>query len=268
MATTVRPIRFDPALLSALEARALAAGEDVDRVVNAAVDHFLHDEVQAETPVLAVDEAARRLSAALMRGNAREARAAVDGALAGGAEVIDIHCDVLTPALHAVGHAWATDAITVAQEHRATEIATGLLASMAADKRLPATAGRLAIVSGSPDEQHVLGTRMVADLLERAGWEVIALGASTPAPDLVELARSECPDLVAVSTSTAGRLPGVHQAIAGLDAVDPRPVIVTGGPIYTPDTAAFAREVGADLATSDLRVLLDFVRRRFPPLPS
>lgn len=267
MATTTRPIAFDPALLSALEQRSQAAGEDLSRLVNAAVERYLQDERLGGPAAMGLGEAAEHVREALMAGDARGAHAAVDGALAAGAEVLDVHCEVLAPALHAVGHAWSVDEISVAEEHRATEIAARLLATMAPNRRLPPTAGRLAIVGGSPDEQHVLGPRMVADLLERAGWEVLALGASTPAPELLELARSECPDLVAISTSTAGRLPGVQQTITGLDALDPRPVIAVGGPIYSPDTAAFARELGADLVSSDLRELLDLVRRRFPPVP-
>ena len=269
MATTVRPIAFDPALLSELEERSQQTGEDLSRVVNTAVDRFLHGD-GAPTPAGAPDlaEAAAALAGALVAGDARAAQRIVDDALAEGAQVLDVHGDLLGPALHDVGHRWSLDEISIAQEHRATEIATRLLATIAPDRRLPPTTGRLAIVAGSPDEQHVLGTRMVADLLERAGWEVIALGAATPAPELLTLAASEAPDLVALSTSTAGRLPGVQTAILGLDAIDPRPVIAVGGPLYTSETAEFARDLGADLVTSDLRELLEFVRRRMPPTPA
>jgi methanogenic corrinoid protein MtbC1 len=272
MPTTVRPIRFDPALLSELEARSQRAGEDLSRVVNAAVDRYLHGEDGAGGAPAAQDgpdlaEAAVALTRALVAGDAREAQRIVDAAMAAGAQVIDVHCDLLTPALHEVGRSWAADEITIAQEHRATELAARLLGTIAPDRRPPPTTGRLAIVSGTPDEQHVLGSRMVADLLERAGWEVIALGAATPGPELLALAASECPDLVALSTSTAGRLPGVQAAILGLAAIDPRPLIAVGGPIYTPETAAFARDLGADVV-ADLRGLLAFVRRRLPPLPA
>jgi methanogenic corrinoid protein MtbC1 len=272
MTTTVRAIRFDPALLSELEERSQRSGEDLSRVVNAAVDRYLHEDgaatvgVPEHRPDLAAGAAA--LTRALVAGHAREARRIVDAAVAGGAQVIDIHCDLLTPALHDVGHCWAVDEITIAQEHRATEVVARLLEVIAPDRRLPPTTGRLAIVAATQDEQHVLGSRMVADVLERAGWEVIALGAATPAEELLALAASDCPDLVALSTSTAGRLPGVQAAISGLAAIDPRPSIAVGGPIFTPETAAFARDLGADVAAGNLRDLLTFVRRHLPPLPA
>jgi methanogenic corrinoid protein MtbC1 len=266
MATTMRPIQFDPALLAELEERTRGEGADLSRMVNAAVDRFLHPD-RTVAPSGGLDGAAQALRAALVDGDARAAHRVVAGALAGGARVLDVHCDVIAPALHEIGHLWSVDDISIAQEHRATEIATQVLATMAPDRRLPPTAGRLAIVSGSPDELHVLGSRMVADLLERAGWEVVALGASTPTSELLALARSECPDLVALSTSTAGRLPGVQQVLLGLAAIDPRPFLAVGGPIYSGETVAFAHELGADVVTGDLRELLDVVRRRFPPIP-
>ena len=269
MATTVRPIRFEPALLSELEARSQRAGEDLSRLVNEAVDRFLHDGGGAPPAgVLDLAAAAAAYADALVAGDARAAYRIVDEALAAGAQVLDVHSAILTPALHEVGHQWSLDRITVAQEHRATEITTQLLASIAPDARVPPTTGRLAIVTCSPDEQHVLGTRMVADLLQRAGWEVIALGASTPGPELLALVERECPDLVALSTSTAGRLPGVQAVILGLDAIDPRPLIAVGGPVYTAETAAFALDLGADVVTSDLRELLALLPKQLPPPPA
>jgi MerR family transcriptional regulator, light-induced transcriptional regulator len=266
MATTLRGIQFDPALLAELEERTRGEDAELSRMVNAAVDRFLHGGRPVPSPD-GVEGAADALREALVAGDARAAHRVVAGVLARGARVLDVHCDVVAPALHEVGHLWAVDDISIAQEHRASEIAAQLLATMAPDRRLPPTAGRLAIVSGSPDEQHVLGSRMVADLLERAGWEVVALGASTPASELLDLARSECPDLVALSTSTAGRLPGVQEVLRGLAALDPRPFIAVGGPVYAGETAGFALDLGADVVTRDLRELLDVVRLRFPPVP-
>ena len=107
---------------------------------------------------------------------------------------------------------------------------------------------------------------MVADLLERDGWEVLALGPSTPAEDLATLVRNECPDLVALSTTTAGRLPGLAETLARLAELDPRPLItVGGGRAFTAQASDQARALGADLVESDLRAFIAVVRTRFPP---
>src|SRR6478609_3502551 len=64
--------------------------------------------------------------------------------------------------------------------------------------------GRLASVTGTPEEQHTLGMRMVADFLEADGWEVLMLGAGAPVEDLLAMVNHEQPDLIALSTATAG----------------------------------------------------------------
>ena len=91
-----------------------------------------------------------------------------------------------------------------------------LIATLAAEAAPAAGQGRMAIVTSTPDELHLLGVQMVADVLQREGWEVVNLGAATPAGDLVELVEAEVPDLVALSASTAGRLPGVEEVLREL----------------------------------------------------
>ena len=55
---------------------------------------------------------------------------------------------------------------------------------------------------------------MVADFLEADGWEVILLGAGAPRDDIAPLVESEQPDVVALSTATAGVLDGVVEVLA------------------------------------------------------
>ena len=77
---------------------------------------------------------------------------------------------------------------------------------------------------------------MVADFLEADGWEVMLLGPGAPAADVVALVEHEQPDLVALSTATAGALDGVAEVLAALAALDPKPFIVAGGQFWTAAT--------------------------------
>jgi methanogenic corrinoid protein MtbC1 len=268
--TKVRPIRFQSGLLEELERHLQAGGEDLSHFVNAAVDRALHGDERhlrlLPDPVEVVDleDCSLAYRRALLSRDARQARALVEDIVHRGAEVIDVHQHVLQPALEEIGDLWSLEEVTVAQEHYATEITAQLIAALAPDRRLPPTRGRLAIVGSSPDELHALGARMVGDVLERAGWEVLALGAATPVADLAALVSEECPDLVALSTATVGRLPGVEQALAALRDVDPRPVIAVGGGLYDGTVVDLVRGWGADIVTTDLRRLLADVGLRFP----
>jgi methanogenic corrinoid protein MtbC1 len=272
MPTRVRAVRFERELLEELEQHLSADGEDLSRFVNAAVERALHgDERAVRRPaglhvVPDLGPCAEGYRHALLARDARRARAVIEDAVHRGAAIVDVYGAVIEPALHEIGDLWSLDEITVAQEHFATETTVQIIAALAPDRRLAPTRGRLAIVGGSPEELHAIGARMVADVLERAGWEVIGLGAATPAEDLYALVADEQPDLVALSTATIGRLPGAEDAVQRLAALQPRPVIAVGGGLYTGGVDGLARDWGAEIVTSDLRALLGELAARFPPV--
>jgi methanogenic corrinoid protein MtbC1 len=215
-------------------------------------------------PVSLEEHRSAFVDALLARDSAR-ARRAVDAALVAGAPIPAIYLDLLRPALAEIGHRWAIGELNVAEEHYATAIAQSLLDVLSAQLERPAADGRLAVVSGTPDEQHALGARMVADFLEADGWEVLLLGPGAPAPDLVELVDLERPDVVALSTATAGALPGVVEVLTGLAGLRPRPFVVVGGQFWTEETSIAAEEFGADAVVHDPRELVAILRERVPP---
>ena len=203
---------------------------------------------------------------ALLRRDSARARRVVEEALENGAPVPDVYLGVLEPALREVGHRWAMGTLNVAEEHYATAVAQSILDALSRQLPRAPRDGRLAIVTGSPEEQHVLGARMVADFLEADGWEALLLGPGAPAGDLVALVESEQPDLVALSTATAGVLDGVAEALGALGALRPRPYVVAGGQFWATVTREAAVELGADLVVHDPRELVALLRERIPPL--
>jgi methanogenic corrinoid protein MtbC1 len=196
------------------------------------------------------DHRAAYLHALLERDSAR-ARSAVDAALADGVPIPDVYIDVLQPALYEIGHRWAVDELNVAEEHYATAVTQRLLDELGARMRRPARDGRLAVVTATPGELHALGARMVADFLEAA--------------DLAALVDRERPDSVALSTSTAGSLPGVVETLEHLRRLRPPPLLVVGGQFWTAETSAAAQELGADVVVRDLRALVGVLRERVAP---
>ncbi len=271
MGSKVRPVRFQSGLLEKLEERLHRNGEDLSHFVNAAVDRALHGDERTgrpppePPPPEALADAATAYAHALLARDDRQARAQIEGLVHRGARMVDIYTLVLTPALEEIGELWSLEQVSVAEEHYATEVTAQLLTELAPDRRLAPTRGRLAVVTASPDELHAIGARMLADLLERGGWEVIALGAAAPADALADLVATECPDVVALSTSTVGRLPGAEEAVGRLDGILPRPLIVVGGALYRGPVVDLARTWGADVVTSDLAALVDDLRERYPP---
>ncbi|WP_196809149.1 cobalamin B12-binding domain-containing protein [Conexibacter woesei] len=274
MGTEVRPVRFQSGLLEALETRLAREGGELSDFVNMAVDRALHGDagerrLRAVPEPIAQEElhgACVAYRRALLDRDPVRARAVVDDLVARGVRMIDLYESVLAPAMGEIGELWALEQVTVADEHYATEETAQILNTLAPERRVAPTRGRLAVVGGSPDELHSIGPRMVADLLERAGWEVIALGAGAPAGDLARLVSAECPDVVALSTATVGRLPGAEEAIGLLRQVRPRPLLAVGGGLYRGPAVDLARAWGADVVTSDLKDFLAQLHERFPPV--
>jgi methanogenic corrinoid protein MtbC1 len=205
------------------------------------------------------------LDALLARDSAR-ARRVIEDALEDGLPIPDIYLGVLDPALREVGHRWAMGQLNVAEEHYATAVAQSILDGLGRRLRRPPKDGRLAVVSGTPQEQHALGTRVVSDFLETDGWEVLLLGSGAPADDVAALVESEQPDLVALSTATAGVIDGVVELLGALRGLRPRPCIVAGGQVWTAETSPTAIEFGADFVVQDPRELVALLRERVPPL--
>ena len=203
--------------------------------------------------------------AALLARDQRLARAIVARALADGTLPEDLYLQVFQPALQEIGHRWAVGDLSVADEHLATAVTHQLMDEVSPRMRAEPWGGRLAVVSSTPDELHALGVRMVADFLEADGWEVLQLGAATPAADLVELVEREAPDMVALSTTTPRSLPGIADVLQQLRRAHPRPLIVVGGQFWTAEAARTALELGADIVERDPRALVAILRERVPP---
>ena len=204
--------------------------------------------------------------AALLAGDATRARWLVDEAIAAGLTVPHVYLDVLAPALEEIGDRWAAGELTVAHEHYASAVTHGVIAVLAPRMRVPPSSGRLAVVACTPGELHALGAQMVGDFLEAEGWEVLMLGAATPAPDLAALVDDERPDLVALSTSVANNLEGAEGAIGALRSLEEPPFVAVGGRAWRAVPEERRAAVGADALYEDPRDLCAVVAERFPPL--
>jgi methanogenic corrinoid protein MtbC1 len=194
---------------------------------------------------------------ALLLADARSAHGVVDAALAAGLAVDAAYLEVLAPAMQEIGLLWERARITVAGEHLATAITQSVLAALAA--RLPrrtAHAERsVAVLGCGPEDFHGLGTRMVGDFLQAAGWRVFDLGAATPASAFATVAAERGAHVVAVSSSLAEHLDGVREVRRVLNGLACPPLLAVGGNAYDgyPERAS---AVGADLYAADPRELL------------
>lgn len=141
---------------------------------------------------------------------------------------------VVTPAMHELGRLWEKGAITVADEHLATAVTHRVLAALRPPRffeqpsrpDLEAPTALLAAVQG---EQHALGLRMAADLLEEGGYRIAYLGADVPTDALLQALRTLSPDLLGLAATMPESTLRLEEAVEAVREERPRLPLVIGG---------------------------------------
>jgi excisionase family DNA binding protein len=167
----------------------------------------------------------------------------------------ELYCDVLATAMHTIGDRWASDAVTVAEEHRATAVATRLVGRLGG---LFARRGRRRglVVLGAPSgDTHGLATALVADPVRGRGFTVADLGADTPVTSFAEVATDPGTVGVGVVVSTPVGDTVVRDTVIAVRAVTDAPVLVGGIAVTGPE---HAHALGADAYSGSMRAAIDW----------
>jgi MerR family transcriptional regulator, light-induced transcriptional regulator len=186
-----------------------------------------------------------RLESRLIAGDEAGSWGMVEAVLASGAGPSDVLNEVLSPCLRSIGARWAAGELAIADEHRASAVATRLIARLGPRFCRPGRRRGTIVLGSISGDRHTLPTAIMGDLLRGAGFDVVDLGPDTPAESFIDTARL-ADRLVAVGVCVTapevlGSVPG---AVRTLHAADlGAPVVVGGGAV--PDEAT-ARSVGAD----------------------
>ncbi|MCS7003495.1 MAG: MerR family transcriptional regulator [Dehalococcoidia bacterium] len=196
-------------------------------------------------------------------GRARDAEALIDEAGRVGLPYRTICFEILGPALEEIGDLWQRGEIDIAHEHLATAVTRDLLATLRAHQPTPTPTGNVAVAVCASGERHELGLRMVAGLLEQAGWTVHFLGADTPLESALRMAHDTHAHLIIVSVgelSHRGYLAALAQRLQDWPASH-RPKLVVGGRAATEMSAGLTDQI--DLVATSAERLLKWVSQTF-----
>ena len=177
-----------------------------------------------------------RLYDLLLQGQSVESAGLVRKVIADGAPAGEVYLELLTPTLHRIGDAWQAGQISVAQEHRASEICQAVMARMSDAFRRRGPVRGTAVTLTPPNEQHGIGVAMVADFLRGGGYEVHHLGVNVPFEDLrVFLDIVPC-DVMCVSIATPTHGLPTYAGLA--EAAGDGTMVIVGGRGADPEAAA------------------------------
>jgi MerR family transcriptional regulator, light-induced transcriptional regulator len=203
-------------------------------------------------PPLPLTGLARRYFDLLRSGDLEAAFRAANGALSNGTSVTELYQDVFGASLREIGRLWAAGEVQVAEEHHFSE-ATQLFISRlhpAIESAARPKRNLRCVVFAVYGESHVIGARMVSDLLEMEGWDVYHLGGNLSIRHAMRALLDRPPHLLALSVSLAEHLGAAEDLIASArveKALRAMKVMVGGRAIR----AGLWRELGADGASAD-----------------
>jgi DNA-binding transcriptional MerR regulator len=140
--------------------------------------------------------------------------------------------DIAAPLTEEIGELWAAGKITIADEHRYTELLQQLIrGAIRADQ--VATHPPRVLLTTLPGELHGMGLVMAQAWLTAEGIECIALGTQVPAADVVAAAREYQADVVGLSFSQAHSARAARTALAAVRSMlDPSIALWAGGSIW------------------------------------
>lgn len=214
---------------------------------------------------------AARFADALTAGDGHRAEAIALEARSSGLSIAAVHGRVITPAMNIIGDLWERGEISVAEEHLATVICHRVLAALHGTIRgLPGIARGNVLLATPAGQRHALGLRMVADVLEAAGYAVTHLGADVPADALRHAVRRYEPDALGLSLTMPEGVASLEEAIDAAREVRPDLPILLGGRAVPADLLGAGIHQAQDIESvaAALEQMLDrdeAARRPAPP---
>lgn len=151
--------------------------------------------------------------------------------------------DVVLPYLADLGDRWQGGTASVAMEHFASNVIRGRLAGLA--RSWGSGHGPQALLACPPGELHDMALMVFGIVLNRNGWRIDYLGASTPVEELERAVGATRPDLVVLVATVPETLEPLRPQLGSLARRAPLALAGAGA------TAQIATAVGAQLLAGD-----------------
>jgi excisionase family DNA binding protein len=111
-------------------------------------------------------------------------------------------CDELGPVFSRLGEQWACGAVSVLQEHVASERIRRAVSFVSEGLPVP-TPSPTCLLACAEGDEHTLGLSLAELCLREAGWSTLWAGRRTPATDIAEAVAHGEVEMVALSASVA-----------------------------------------------------------------
>lgn len=165
-----------------------------------------------------------------------------------------LYTALIEPVMSEIGQLWERNIVSSAEEHLATSMVSRVMALLYSEIPPSSHKKGIGVITVGPNEPHQLGPRVLADLLEKEGWNIHFLGANTPESEIIELLLNVQPRFLGFSVTLPFNIDGVTQLIGkikkivGLSALK----IIVGGQAFQFDDELW-KKTGADAYADSLK---------------
>ena len=173
-----------------------------------------------------------------------------------------IYLNLVAHAMTEIGDLWHRGDLNISTEHRATQIAFRLLARVKISYPDGNKTGLSAIVSGVAGDAHLGGALIFADLLRFDGWDVDFLGTDTPEDAILEIVKSNEPDLLCLSVTLPDQVDAAEETVRIVKSTVPSTAIIVGGGAISKNGSQNSLAY-ADYVTSDPVTALKWTAEQF-----
>ncbi len=164
----------------------------------------------------------------LLTGSRIECEKAVKDFRKGNHSIIELYENVFKTSLYKIGELWEYNKISVAVEHMATTITEGIMNELYPEIISLRRLSKKIVISCVENEAHQVGSKMVADIFEKNGWDTYYLGANTPINELNEFCNLTKPDLIGLSLSIYYNIPVLLMEITKIRQTSNVPILIGG----------------------------------------
>lgn len=168
----------------------------------------------------------------LLEGNKKKCTEITIALINENVSVKEIYELLFKKALYEVGELWEFGKITVATEHLASAIVETLLNLVYATINNLENSNKSIVVCCIENELHQIGSKMIADIFEKNGWETYYLGANTPLNELMKFIDQVKPDYLALSMSIYFHMPLLEKWMITIRDSYPNLPILVGGQAF------------------------------------
>jgi excisionase family DNA binding protein len=153
----------------------------------------------------------------------------IENCLSSGADPVELHHQLIIPALEQIGENWFAGEMQIVDEHTATAITYRVVSRLGPLMRGRGKPRGTIVLGAVAGDSHALAVSIVADLLRAARFNVIDLGGNSPVESFVDSIRSadQCRAVGISASVPADQL--VRETVQGIRAAFPNLPVLLGG---------------------------------------